>query len=608
MLAGFAATPTRAQAIDSSLVARFQLAEAYLRGAQFDRAIPLLEDLYAERPETYVFFERLAQAYESVKRYDDALRLLDERIASQPVPTALLAEKARLLYLKGEEEAALQTWQTALDTLPGHVNTYLLVYRSMMQVRRFEDAIAVLEQGRRTLDRDDLFQTDLAYLYSLTGDHARAMEEYLNLLARNERQLNFVRGRLSRYMEQEEALKAAIAMTERAVRQNPLNRAYRELLSWLYLEGGYYREALDVNRAIDRLEEERGQVLFAFARLAAEAGAYDVALEAYEEILARYPDAPAAPEARYGLAEMYERRAEQRGEQAFDARGNRIPAPNYDRALDAYRAFLQAYPNHPRYPDVLRRIGRLQQDVFADLGAAEATLQEVVTRFPGTEAADLAAFDLGRVALQRNQLEAARLAFSRLIDRLRTGELAEQARYELALIHFYQGAFDAALTIAEAIKENTAADVANDAIELKVLLVENRGPDSLNTPLRRYAEARLLERQRQPERALAVLEALLRDYGNHPLADDARFFRARLLRRLGRPEDAVQALLELPLLHPGTYLADRSLFLAGQIQEQDLGLPDEAFKTYTRLLTEFPGSLLLPEVRARLRALRGDDA
>ncbi|WP_456427455.1 tetratricopeptide repeat protein [Rhodocaloribacter sp.] len=604
----FAPFRAQAQGLDSTLVARFQLAESYLRGAQYDRAITLLEDLYEASPETHVFYDRLRQAYENMKRYDDALRLIDDRMQRTRAPSTLLAEKARLLYLKGDEEEALATWEAALEALPENANTYLTVYRSMMRLRLFEEAIAVLEEGRRALKRDDLFQTDLAYLYSLTGEHAKAMAEYLGLLAQNERQLSFVRSRLSRYTDQEEALRAGIAVVEQGVRRNPLNRAFRELLSWLYLEGGMYRQALNANRAIDRLEQERGQVLFTFAQQAADAGAYDVALEAYEEILARYPDAPAAPEAVRGLAEMYERRAEKSGERAFDARGNRIPAPNYDQALDAYRTFLQQYPNHPHYPDVLRRIGRLQQDVFFDLGAAEATLREVVDRYPNTDAAHRAEYDLGRIALQRNRLDAARLTFSRLADRLRTGELAELARYELALIHFYQGEFDAALTLTEAMKENTSADVANDAIALKVLLVENKGPDSLNTPLRRYAEARLLQRQRRPAEAVSTLDELLQTYGGHPLADDARFLRASILRQMGRAEDALAAFLELPLLHPQSYLADRSLFAAGELQERVFDDAEAALRTYTRILTEYPGSLLISDARARIRALRGDGA
>ncbi|MFB3131406.1 MAG: hypothetical protein ACE10K_02670, partial [Rhodothermales bacterium] len=62
--------------------------------------------------------------------------------------------------------------------------------------------------------------------------YEQAMEEYLGLLAINERQLNYVRNRLSRSLEQEGALPAIIAVAERGVRKIPLNRGYRELLAW----------------------------------------------------------------------------------------------------------------------------------------------------------------------------------------------------------------------------------------------------------------------------------------------------------------------------------------------------------------------------------------
>jgi len=596
----------QAQAIDSTQVARYQLAEAYLRAAQFDRAISLLEDLYAANPQTHAFYEKLREAYEQVKRYDDALALIDARLALQPAQPALLAEKGRLRYLKDDEAGADEAWQEALQVAPGNANAYLVVYRALMQLRLFEKAIYVLEQGRMALDNTDVFQTDLAYLYGLNGQYEEAMDEYLNLLLRNDKQLGFVQSRLSRYIEQEEALRASIFVAERGVRRDPLNRTIRELLSWLYLEAGQYREALDANRAIDRLEQEQGRVLFTFAQQASDAGAYDVALSAYEEIRQRYPDAGTAPEALRGIGEMEERWAEKSAERAFDDQANRVSAPHYEKALDVYQAFLQQYPNHPFFPYVLQHIGHLQQDVFFNLGEAEGSLREVVQRFPNSDAAAQAEYDLGSIAMMRNDLETARLTFSRLEERLRTGDFAELARYELAMMHFYQGEFDAAQTLVEAMKENTSADVANDAIELKVLLLENKGPDSLNLPLRRFAEAHLLHRQRRTDAALEVLDGLLETYGTHPLADDARFYRARWLKERGRTTEALASLLEFPLIHPQSFLADKALFEAGEIQASLLDDKEGAIKTFTRLLTEYPGSLLVSDARARIRTLRGD--
>lgn len=595
----------RAQAMDSTQVARFQLADAYLRAGQYDNAIGLLEDLYHASPGTYVFYDKLKQAYESVKRYDDAIALVDERLGQDRNPV-LLSEKARLIYLGGDDQRAYETWDAALAALPGDQNTYRIVYQALLDVRQFERAIDVLARAREALADPTAFQADLAYLYSLTGQHEQAMTEYLNLLAANEQQLGFVRSRLSRFIEQEEALRSSIGATARAVRDAPLNRAYRELLGWLYIEDGRYAEALDAYRAIDRLEREEGQTLFGFAQIASDAAAYDVALEAYEEILSRHPDAPTAPQALIGVGYMHEQWGRHSEERAFDERGQRQPAPHFEKALETYRSFLRSYPNHPAYPEVLRRIGHLQQDVFFDLGEAESTLQEVLARYPNTDAANQAEFDLGRAAILRGNLEEARVRLTRLEERLHTGELAEQARYELALLHFYNGEFDAAQTLAEVMDVNTSTDVANDAIELKVVLIENKGPDSLNTPLRTYARARLLLRQRQAQTALDTLDTLLERVGNHPIADETRFLRATALREMGQARDAFEAFAEIPLTHPKSFLADRSLFEAAEIQERALNDRTGALETYARLLDQYPGSLLANEARLRIRRLRGD--
>ena len=596
--------------IDSTLVARFQLADTYLRGAQYDRAIALLEDLYATSPTTFVFYEKLKEAYENVKRYDDAIALVEDRLKQAAIgdPTTLLSDKARLFFLKGEEQTAYTLWDEALAGSAKNQNAYRLIYSSMLQVRLFDRAIDVLERGREATDQPTLFQADLAYLYSVTGKHEQAMEEYLGLLELNERQFNYVRNRLSRSLEQEGALEASIAVAERGVRKAPLNRGYRELLAWLYMEAETYQNAFNEYRAIDRLEKENGRVLFDFAQRAADASAYDIALEAFDEVLTRYPDAPVAADAQMGLAEMHQRRAERMREQLFDERGNRLPAPHYEAALETYRTFLQDFPSHPYYPEVLRRIGRLQQDVFFNLGEADATLNEVTQRYPNSQAAHQARYDLGRIALTRGNLEEARLIFNRLVEQLRIGELAEQARYEQALIHFYRGEFETAKTLVQVLDENTSTDVANDAIALKVQLLTDLGPDSLNTPLRRYAEASLMLRQRRTDEVVDLMDELLREFGNHSLADDARFLRATAIRDAGRAEEALAAFGELPLIHPESPLADRSLFQAAEIQELDLNDREGALTTYTQILTHYPGSLLLPEVRLRIRALRDDGA
>lgn len=588
------------------LAAKFQLAEAYLRAGQFERAVVLLEDLHRTEPGSFAFYDKLRDAYVSLKRYDDAIGLVDDQMASLGRIPSLLSERAGLLYQKGEEQAAFDGWNEALQGAPADQNAYRSVYFSMSTNRLFDRAIEVLERGRRVLGDDSLFRADLSYLFGVLGRHDLAMQEYVGMILDNPTQLAFVKRRLARLSEQDSMPASSLPVLERAVRRDPLNRPLRELAGWLYMEAGAYHRALESYRAIDRLENEQGLVLFAFAQEAANAEAFDAALQAYDEILSRYPDGPSASSALFGMAEMHEKQGQLEGERAFDASGNRVPAPHFDAAMERYRDFVGRYRNDPRYPMALQRLGALEQQVFFDLGAAESVLSEVMRRFAETDAASRARFNLGEIALQRGDLIEARLTFSRLQEELEIGELAERARFEMALIDTYSGRFESALALVSALDANTSTDIANDAIALKVLLRENKGPDSLNVPLALYARAQLLQRQRRSAEALHVLDSLLAAYPTHALADEVHFARAEAFRDLGALNEAVEAFLKMRDLFPASYLVDRSLFQAAEIFERDLRNAPAALQAYQNILVDYPGSLLAPQVRTRIRRLRGD--
>jgi tetratricopeptide (TPR) repeat protein len=587
-------------------VAKFRLADAYLRAGQSERALALLEDLHAEDPGSFAVYDKLKEAYVTVKQYDDALGLIEARM-ERTAPTAnLLAEAGRLHVLKGDLDTAAAVWQEAVTTAPDNQDVYRLVYSAQVSARLYEQARDLLLQGREQLGDPTVFQVELAELYGRTGRQEDAMMEYAALLSVDPQRLSFVQSRIGRMLEQDGAAEAFTAAVERLIREQPLVLPYRELAAWLYAETGDFGAALDATRALDRLGDEQGQSLYAFADAALNADAYDEALRAYEIVLDRHGDGPIAPLALLNTAVLYELRARQNGERAFDPAGNRIPAVDYDQALERYEAFLREHPTHPNYPAALRQLAGLQKDVFRDYGQAEALLREIVNRFPDGDVAAQARLDLGEVALMRDDLGAARAAFAGVEESERIGEQAELARLELARLDFYEGQFDMAKTRTQAMNRNTATDVANDAIALKLLVSENGGPDSTNVPLRTFARAQLLQRQQRPTQALGLMDSLLAAYPQHKLNDEAHFLRAEILRALGRPDDALEVLEAFPGQFPESYLADRSLFTVGEIHERDRADVQAAIAAYADLLARYPGSLLAPEARARIRRLRGD--
>lgn len=582
--------------LDDTAGPRYQLALGYLRGMQFDRAIVILRELRSEYPEQILFFDKLKESYVSAKRYEDAIALLDHEIPrsgeNQRLPLA--AERAQMLYLSGDEPSALASWYSMVESASGMEIAYRIAYNSMIGVRLLVQAIDLLKQGREEIENPNLFHAELAYLYSLTGQHELATLEYLDLLTLNEGQLNYIRGRLGRDMQQEGASEIVLRITEERVSAQPDLVQLRELLAWLYEENRDYEQAYREIIVLEKNTENSGQRIHEFALRTSEASAFAIAAQAFQAVLETHPQEDISVQARLGIADMYRLQAER----------TQGPSENYQKALNAYEQFTVDFPEHSQIPFVLVRIAALHQDVFRSRSAAREILERLATRYAHTSIGHQAQFDLGRLTVEEGALDEALTIFMQLSARI-DGELLTRSKFEEALIHFYMGKFSEIQSILNTIRDDTDKETANDAIALRVLLLENPEPDSTSYALLAYAKALLLLRQHQINETVHATQDILAEWGRHPVADDTRFLRAEALIQNGQIDDAAMVLGEFPLIHPESPLRDRSLFQYAEILETIKGDTEGALQAYTDLLTKYPGSLLVSQTRERIRALRG---
>jgi tetratricopeptide (TPR) repeat protein len=602
--------PPPAAVGDTTLTSALRLAGAYIDAGQPERAIPILEDLLASQPDSYPVYSRLRDAYVAARQFDSLVALADRRIAAGGPSTTLLAERGAALFQAGRADEASAAWQEAVALGPDLEMTYRLVSDAQGMLGLYAEAAATLAAGRERLADPTLFRAQLAHLHGLAGDAERAGDEWFALLVDNPGSVDLVRTRMGRLLldaptvpveGSRSAPSAAEGLTiaaDRAVRRSPLSRAVRETAAWLATQQGDWRRALDETIAVDRLEGEDGQGLVAFGQDATDAGALPEAERAFTEVLDRHPDSGSAPLARLGLSLVLAQRSDLAGERAGAS------TPHASAAVEGLLTFVAHQPGHPRSAAALRTAARLTRDVLADEAGAEDLLRQAAAMpsLPAEEAAGIRV-DLARLALRRGDLVEARALFTAVEEAERIGDAAETARLELAYLDFYAGDTFGALARAEAMDANTSADVANDALLLRLLLTENVDTDSSTTQLAAYASASLLLRQGRPEPAVAVLDSLLAASGRHPVADDAAFLHALALRAAHRTDDAMAALGEFPLRHADSYLVERARFLLGEIHERDAGDFAAARAAYEAFVTTYPRSVLAPEARARLRRL-----
>ncbi len=109
-------------------------------------------------------------------------------------------------------------------------------------------------------------------------------------------------------------------------------------------------------------------------------GDYAEASRRFQAYLEAFPAGLLAPNAWYWLGESY------------------YVTQNYDVALRAFESLLQNFPTSSKAPDALLKLGYSQFEL-GRRQQGEATLREVITRFPGTDAARLAQSRLRSLAL-----------------------------------------------------------------------------------------------------------------------------------------------------------------------------------------------------------------
>ena len=102
------------------------------------------------------------------------------------------------------------------------------------------------------------------------------------------------------------------------------------------------------------------------------------AISGFRSFVTTYPSSPLASNAQYWLGEAY------------------YVTKEYQSAIAAFQKVTTDYPDSRKAPDALVKIG-FTQSALGRNGDARVTLEDVVRRFPGTEAAQLASERLKRM-------------------------------------------------------------------------------------------------------------------------------------------------------------------------------------------------------------------
>ncbi|HSI90501.1 MAG TPA: tetratricopeptide repeat protein, partial [Adhaeribacter sp.] len=383
-----------------------------------------------------------------------------------------------------------------------------------------------------------------------------------------------------------------------AVQKNPEKAVLNELLLWVYIQRKDFASAMIQARSLDRRNQEQGNRIFEIGAISLRNGDYESAIEAYEYIIKEYPKGKFYATARQRLLNAREEQIK-----------NTYPVDQASiRTLVAeYQNLLTEFGRTGTTAEALKNMALLHAFYLDEKETAIKLLEEVI-RTPRAHP-DLVAnakISLGDIYLLNGEPWESTLLYSQVEKSHKEQPLGHEAKLRNARLNYYKGDFELAQANLDILKMATSREIANDAMELSLLITDNTGLDTSTLAMQDYAAAELLLFQNKFQAAQQKLDYMLKQYPGHSLTDEIYFLKAKIALRQTNYHDAIFNLAKIIQAPKQDILGDDALFMTARIYEENLKDPEQAKSLYNKLLLTFPGSTFTVEARKRFRKLRGD--
>ena len=572
-----------------------QLAQQYTANGEPQKALDIYQKLYRQDNDAY--FNYYFTSLLSNKKFDEAINIGKKISRKHPAESQYIVLLGTAYTQQGATNKANDLYDNLLKHLPADQSGIAILAVQFYQNGNIDYAIKIFKEGRKILNNDQLFSYELINLYRYKRDKAALTDEYLSFLPSNPGFLSQAENTLSAVYDGNadyDILKFALL---KKIQQEPQQVIFTELLTWQYLQQKDFDQALNQALALSRRKNDDGGAIYELCRTLVSNEAYDAAIRGYDYIVQKGPKNELYISAKIEL---------------INTKSLKITTGKYSvedllSLKSDYEGLLTEFGKNSNTVFAMQKLANLDAFKLHKLDDAQKLLEDAVA-IPGTQPELLAAckLDLGDVQLINNQPWDATLLYSQVEKDYPNTSLGQDAKYRNAKMAYYTGDFTWAKGQLDVLKAATSQLIANDALNLSLLITDNIAADSSGAALKMYARADLQIFAEQPGKAFKILDSINTMYPGNALTDDILMAKARLLIQ---QKDFAAAVILLKKIAEGNRTglwADDAVFMLGDIYENRLNDKSQAKVYYQKIITDYAGSLFINEARKRFRILRGD--
>lgn len=578
----------------SSLISLAQsdvLAKEYFDKGQFEKAVVLYEDLYKTNKNSALYASSLIACYQALKDFDKAEKIISERYSRLKQPN-ILVELGYNYQLQNNTSKAEEYYKKAIDELATNIHFGSGVAYAFEQKNLLEKALQVYDYAT-SVNPQLNFDFQKARIYGQMGNLELMIESFLDYAEKNPNQTPVIQSQFNRFVEEDSSdeFTRLLRKSLLARAQKTQNIYWNEFLSWFFIQQKQLDRAFVQEKAIYKRNPESISNIVNLAKLAVESESYDLAREIFDFVLQNTQDLDTRIEVNTFMMELKIKLAQPKDYSKISADFENLLVEFGESYSTLELQILQArfigfnLDNPARAQQILNRLLELNLNNFDRVQIK---------------------LELGDMLLYEEKFNQALIYYSQIETDVKNHELGHQASLNIAKTSYYKGDFPWAMKQLTVLKGSFSQLIANDALDLYMLIKDNSQSDSTYTALKKFAKGDFLLYKNKDDQALQQFHQILKD---HKGDDIESVTLLRIGQILEKKQNYAQVLEYYQRIindfSDGIYL-DEALYFSAEIYNKHLGEPEKAKEFYEKIIFNHQDSIYFVDARKQYRILRGD--
>lgn len=568
-----------------------QLANNYFDRGDFEKALLSYEELLKSNEGNPIYFQRVVECYQQLQQFEKAEKLIEARLDKYKQAN-LLVELGYNYQLQKNQEKANKYYNQAIDRIRKNANeVYAIAY--VFERKSLTDFALLAYQTAIEKEPKLSFNFQMAVLYGQQGNINQMIDTFLDEAYVNPQNLPVIQNQLSRFMtEQEdvtfnETLKKALLLKA----QKTQDVFWNDFLSWFFIQQKEYGKAFIQQKAIYKRNPESFNNIVSLGQMAIDDNDQDSALEILTFVLENTKDLELRIEAHSYLIQMKIDHATEKDYPAItaelDALIKEFGVSPYTISLLKLQADFNAF--HLNNPEKAKAI-------------LKNAMEMQINRYQLAEAK----MELADILLFEEKFNQALIYYSQIDEDMGGDVIGQEASLKTAKTSYFKTDFEWASHQLKVLKSAASQLIANDALDLFLLISDNTVEDSLQVALKKFARADFLLYQNKKKEALSQFELILKDHKGEDIEAVTLLRIGKIYEKQGDFLKALAIYDEIITKHKESIYIDEALYYSAEIYNIQLKDSEKAKPLYEEMIFKHQDSIYYVDSRNKYRKLRGD--